>query len=68
MIEPAIGAQPVQPLDRRLLLLAEHDNVVVACANLQAGDVVRIDGEDVKLPADAPVTGSKALEIIAARG
>ena len=55
MTEPAIRTQPAQPLDRRLLLLAEQDNVVVACANLQAGDVVRIDGEDVRLPADAPV-------------
>lgn len=41
--------------DRRLLLLSEADNVVVACANLEAGDVVRIDGADVTLPANAPV-------------
>jgi hypothetical protein len=53
MTEPA--ARPVEPFDRRLLLLSEQDNVVVACANLQQGDVVRMDGEDVKLPSDAPV-------------
>jgi altronate dehydratase small subunit len=55
MSEPAIRPQSVAPFDRRLLLLSEADNVVVACANLEAGDVVRMDGEDVKLPADAPV-------------
>jgi altronate dehydratase small subunit len=55
MTEPAVRPRAIAPTDRRLLLLAEQDNVVVACANLQAGDVVRIDGEDVKLPADAPV-------------
>jgi altronate dehydratase small subunit len=55
MTEPAIRPKPVEPFDRRLLLLSEQDNVVVACANLQEGDVVRMDGEDVKLSADAPV-------------
>ena len=55
MTEPAIRPPPVEPLDRRLLLLSEQDTVVVACANLQAGEVVRMDGEDVKLSADAPV-------------
>ena len=55
MTEPAIRPRPVAPLDRRLLLLSEQDNVVVACANLQAGDVVRMEGEDVQLSADAPV-------------
>ena len=55
MTEPALRPTAIEPIDRRLLLLAEQDNVVVACANLQAGDVVRIDGEDVQLSADAPV-------------
>lgn len=55
MTEPALRAGTPEPTDRRLLLLAEQDNVVVACANLQAGDVVRIDADDVKLSADAPV-------------
>lgn len=41
--------------DRRLLLLSERDNVVVACANLQRGEVVSLDGEEVALSADAPV-------------
>lgn len=48
--DPAVGR-----FDRRLLLLSEQDNVVVACANLQRGQRVRIDGEDVQLSADAPV-------------
>ena len=55
MTEAALRPKPVAPFDRRLLLLAEQDNVVVACANLQQGDIVRMDGEDVKLPANAPV-------------
>lgn len=55
MTEPALRPTVIEPTDRRLLLLAEQDNVVVACANLQAGDVVRIDAEDVKLSVDAPV-------------
>jgi altronate dehydratase small subunit len=55
MTEPAIRPQSVAPFDRRLLLLADADNVVVACANLEAGDVVRMDGDDVTLSANAPV-------------
>lgn len=55
MTEPAVRPRPVEPFDRRLLLLSEQDNVVVACANLEEGEVVRIDGEDVKLLANAPV-------------
>ena len=55
MTEPALRPRSVAPLDRRLLLLSEQDNVVVACANLQKGDVVHMDGEDVQLSADAPV-------------
>jgi altronate dehydratase small subunit len=55
MTDPAARLRSIEPLDRRLLLLSEQDNVVVACANLQAGDVVRIDGENVTLSADAPV-------------
>lgn len=44
-----------ESMDRRVLLLAEQDNVVVACTNLQAGEVVRIDAAEVKLSSDAPV-------------
>jgi altronate dehydratase small subunit len=55
MTDPALRPRSVEPFDRRLLLLSEQDNVVVACANLQQGDVVRMDGEDVRLPVDAPV-------------
>jgi len=55
MTEPAVCHRPVAAFDRRLLLLSEQDNVVVACANLQQGEVVRMDGDEVKLPANAPV-------------
>ena len=55
MTEPAVCHRPVEPFDRRLLLLSEQDNVVVACANLQEGEMVRMDGDEVTLPANAPV-------------
>ena len=55
MTEPAMRHLDGKPFDRRLLLLSELDNVVVACANLEAGEVVRMDDQDVKLSADAPV-------------
>lgn len=41
--------------DRRLLLLSETDNVVVALVNLKRGESVRIDGHDVLLNCDAPL-------------
>jgi altronate dehydratase small subunit len=55
MTEAAVRHRTVEQFDRRLLLLSEQDNVVVACANLQQGEVVRMDSEDVTLSADAPV-------------
>jgi hypothetical protein len=42
-------------IDRRLLLLSEQDNVVVALINLKQGDVVRIDGQAVSMRTDAPL-------------
>ena len=42
-------------VDRRLLLLSEADNVVVALVNLKQDEIVRIDGEDVALRSDAPL-------------
>jgi (2R)-sulfolactate sulfo-lyase subunit alpha len=42
-------------VDRRLLLLAEQDNVVVALVNLKLGEIVGIDGDEVTLSADAPL-------------
>jgi hypothetical protein len=49
------GSPVAEPLDRRLLLLSEQDNVVVACTNLSRGDVVTLDGTKVAVRADAPV-------------
>ena len=43
------------PMDRRLLLLSEHDNVLVTCASLRNGDIVSLDGDAVTVRADAPV-------------
>lgn len=43
------------PMDRRLLLLSEHDNVLVTCASLKNGDSVSLDGDMVTVGADAPV-------------
>jgi hypothetical protein len=42
-------------VDRRLLLLSEQDNVAVALVNLKRGEIVRIDGKDVTVRADAPL-------------
>jgi hypothetical protein len=42
-------------VDRRLLLLSEQDNVVVALVNLKLGEIVGIDGDEVTLCADAPL-------------
>jgi altronate dehydratase small subunit len=55
MSDPALRHPDVEPFDRRVLLLSAQDNVVVACANLEAGEVVRMDGAEVKLSADAPL-------------
>jgi hypothetical protein len=43
------------PLDRRLLLLSERDNVIVTCASLKKGDIVSLDGAAVVVRADAPL-------------
>jgi hypothetical protein len=42
-------------MDRRLLLLSEHDNVLVTCASLKNGDIVSLDGDAVTVRADAPL-------------
>jgi hypothetical protein len=42
-------------MDRRLLLLSEHDNVLVACASLRNGELVSLDGDAVLVRADTPV-------------
>jgi hypothetical protein len=44
--------------DSRLLLLAEPDNVLVACTDLPAGTEVLIDGEPVRLTTTV-LTGHK---------
>lgn len=43
------------PSDRRLLLLRDQDNVVVACAALTSGDVVRLDDAEFKVRVDVPL-------------
>ncbi len=52
--------------DRRLLLLSETDNVVVALVNLKRGESVRIDGDDVPLISDAPLGFKLARHALAA--
>jgi hypothetical protein len=42
-------------IDRRLLLLSEQDNVVVACARLTSGDLVRLDDAEVEVCVDVPL-------------
>ncbi len=52
--------------DRRLLLLAPEDNVVVACCDLPAGAELSIDGEPVRLDRDVPTGHKLARRAIAA--
>ena len=42
-------------MDRRVILLSSQDNVCVACTDLPAGDVVRIDGTAVLLSQAIPL-------------
>ena len=44
-----------EQLDRRLLLLAESDNVFVTCATLKCGEYVGLEGVRVKMTSDAPL-------------
>jgi altronate dehydratase small subunit len=48
-------AQEIEPNDRRLLLLAEEDNVVVACTSLKSGEVLRFGGDSIAVSADVPL-------------
>ena len=43
------------PVDRRLLLLSERDNVMVTCASLKKGDIINLDGGPVIVRAVAPL-------------
>jgi altronate dehydratase small subunit len=54
MIDAPIDAA-TDRIDRRLLLLAEQDNVVVACVNLRGGEAVTVDGMTAVMSADAPL-------------
>ena len=49
---PGFGTEP---FDRRLLLLAETDNVLVTCASLKSGDLVGLEGTRVRMTSDAPL-------------
>lgn len=41
--------------DRRLLLLDEADNVLVATARVRAGETVMVAGNALAMPADLPI-------------
>lgn len=53
--------------DRRLLLLAPEDNVLVACCDLAAGTELLVDGEPVRLEREVP-TGHKIARRAIATG
>ena len=44
--------------DRRLLLLDEADNVVVAIARLRAGETILVEGDGIVMAADLPMATS----------
>jgi len=52
--------------DRRLLLLDEADNVLVAIARIRAGETIRVEGVAVTMPADLPLGHKLARRAIAA--
>ena len=41
--------------DRRLLLLDERDNVLIAKARIRAGETIELGGVPVLMPADVPI-------------
>jgi hypothetical protein len=53
--------------DSRVLVLADDDNVAVACTDLAAGLRLRIDGTEVTIGQDIP-TGHKLARRAIARG
>ena len=56
----------VAETDRRLLLLDEADNVLVATSRVRGGESVDIEGSSVTLPADLPIGHKLARRAIAA--
>ncbi|MCL6608584.1 MAG: UxaA family hydrolase [Geminicoccaceae bacterium] len=60
------AAVAVGSTDRRLLLLAPEDNVLVACGDLPAGTELVIDGEPVRLAREVPTGHKLARRAIAA--
>jgi altronate dehydratase small subunit len=52
--------------DRRLLLLDEADNVVVAIARLRAGETILVEGDGVVMAADLPIGHKLARRAIKA--
>jgi hypothetical protein len=53
-------------VDRRLLLLDDRDNVLVATVRIRAGETVAIAGSRVTLPADLPIGHKITRRAIAA--
>jgi SAF domain len=52
--------------DRRLLLLDEADNVVVAVARLRVGETILVEGDEVVMAADLPIGHKLARRAITA--
>jgi altronate dehydratase small subunit len=52
--------------DPRLLLLDDHDNVVVAKQRIRAGETLAIAGTSVTLPADLPIGHKLARQAVKA--
>jgi altronate dehydratase small subunit len=52
--------------DRRLLLLDEADNVVVAIARLRAGETILLEGDGIVMAADLPIGHKLARRAVAA--
>ena len=51
--------------DKRLLLLDEADNVLVAISRIRGGETVTLEGATIALPADLPIGHKLARRAIA---
>ncbi len=58
--------QKLRERDRRLLLLDEADNVLVAISRIRGGETIALEGASIALPADLPIGHKLARRAIAA--
>jgi len=63
---PMESDQRLGERDKRLLLLDEADNVLVAISRIKRGETIALEGASIALPADLPIGHKLARRAIAA--